>query len=154
LKLIFLAIIIFSHEDNNQETPSHFAILNNRVLIIKYLLEQGAQVNAKDHDERTPLHLAIYQNKQEIAKYSIVRGKANVNAFDINGNTPMHYFSMKGDLNMIQYLVNKGADIHQENNTGKTPLDILREKGYEVAGIIKHFESNVTMIDAVKHNDI
>ena len=44
-------------------------------------------------------------------KYLIEELHADVNAFDHEGNTALHHAAARGDVEMIQYLVSKGADV-------------------------------------------
>ena len=59
-------------------------IKNNKLEIIKLLIENGADVNTRDEDGKTPLH---YVNNVEIAKLLIENG-AEVNAMSNKGQTP------------------------------------------------------------------
>jgi ankyrin repeat protein len=49
---------------------------------------------------------------------------ADVNARDHEGNTALHHAAARGDVEMIQYLVSKGADVKVVNREGKTTADM------------------------------
>ncbi|MCA1584908.1 MAG: ankyrin repeat domain-containing protein [Acidobacteria bacterium] len=49
---------------------------------------------------------------------------ANVNARDHEGNTALHHAASRGDTEMIQYLVSKGADVTTINREGQTTVDM------------------------------
>jgi ankyrin repeat protein len=49
---------------------------------------------------------------------------ADVNAVDHEGNTAMHNAAARGDVEMILYLVSKGADPKAVNREGKTTADM------------------------------
>jgi uncharacterized protein len=49
---------------------------------------------------------------------------ADVNAVDHEGNTAMHNAAARGDIEMIQYLVAKGADPTVINREGKSTADL------------------------------
>ena len=65
--LIFLIIVKdvkwepshkFSAKGNkHKQTPLHFAC-KGHLQIVQYLIEKGADMEAKDRDEQTPLHIA------------------------------------------------------------------------------------------------
>lgn len=59
-------------------------------VIIKLLLEYGAEVNALDGARRTPLHLAARRGNEETARILIRRG-ADIDAKDHKGITPLRY---------------------------------------------------------------
>ena len=58
------------------------------------------------------------------AKYLIEELHVDVNAFDHEGNTALHHAAARGDVEMIQYLVSKGADVKAVTREGKTTADM------------------------------
>ena len=57
-------------------------------------------------------------------KYLVEELHADVNARDHEGNTPLHNAASRGDVEMIKYLVSKGADVKAVNREGKTTADM------------------------------
>ena len=57
-------------------------------------------------------------------KYLIEELKADVNAKDHEGNTALHNAAARGDIEMILYLVSKGADVKAVNREGQTTADM------------------------------
>jgi ankyrin repeat protein len=57
-------------------------------------------------------------------KYLIEELHADVNAADHEGNTALHNAAARGDVEMIQYLVSKGANVKAVNREGKTTADM------------------------------
>ena len=57
-------------------------------------------------------------------RYLIEEIGANVNARDHEGNTPLHNAAARGDVEMIEYLVSKGADVTLVNREGQTTADM------------------------------
>jgi len=49
---------------------------------------------------------------------------ADVNARDHEGNTALHDAAARGDNEMIQYLVSRGADVKAVNRAGQTTVDM------------------------------
>jgi ankyrin repeat protein len=49
---------------------------------------------------------------------------ADVNAKDHDGNTALHHAAARGDVEMILYLVSKGADVKAVNREGQTTADM------------------------------
>ena len=47
-----------------------------------------------------------------------------MNAGDEDGNTAVHNAASRGDNEMIQYLVSKGADVKKVNRRGQTTVDM------------------------------
>jgi ankyrin repeat protein len=57
-------------------------------------------------------------------KYLIEELEADVNARDHEGNTALHHAASRGDVEMILYLVSKGADVKAVNREGQTTADM------------------------------
>ncbi|HEY7289306.1 MAG TPA: ankyrin repeat domain-containing protein [Vicinamibacterales bacterium] len=57
-------------------------------------------------------------------KYLVEDLGADVNAADHEGNTALHNAAARGDVEMINYLVSKGADVKAVNREGKTTADM------------------------------
>ena len=57
-------------------------------------------------------------------KYLIEELGADVNAKDHEGNTALHNAAARGDVEMILYLVSKGADVKAVNREGQTTADM------------------------------
>lgn len=57
-------------------------------------------------------------------KYLVEEIGADVNARDHEGNTALHNAAARGDVEMILYLVSKGADVKAVNREGQTTADM------------------------------
>ena len=57
-------------------------------------------------------------------KYLVEELHADVNARDNDGYTPLHHAAARGDNEMINYLVSKGADVTAVARSGQTTADM------------------------------
>ena len=57
-------------------------------------------------------------------KFLVEELGADVNARDHNGYTPLHHAASRGDNELIQYLVSKGADVKAVARSGQTTVDM------------------------------
>jgi ankyrin repeat protein len=57
-------------------------------------------------------------------KYLVEELQADVNARDHEGNSVLHHAAARGDVEMILYLVSKGADVSALNRKGQTTADM------------------------------
>jgi ankyrin repeat protein len=57
-------------------------------------------------------------------KFLVEEIGVDVNARDADGNTALHNAAARGDNEMIEYLVSKGADVKAVNRSGQTTVDM------------------------------
>lgn len=109
-------------------TPLHYAAWKGCFEIVKLLMDKRANTDAENIYRERPIHLAAAGNDQKIVEL-LIKG-VSVDDTNKNGETPLHYATQNGQLEIAEFLIKKGARIHAKSNSGKTPLDIAREKGY------------------------
>ena len=100
-------------------TPLHWA--TGHAEVTRFLIANGADVNAKDKDGSTPLHRAAREKGPDVAKLLIDNG-ADINAKDKYGRTPLHTAAGNGNDQMVELLIERGAQVDVKANTGATPL--------------------------------
>jgi len=83
--------------------------------IIRYLLAQGARVNARRNSNgETALYEALRNRSFDILTLLIQAG-AEVNLYNKTGDTPLMIASLKNDLQMVDFLKSKGAKFNSPN---------------------------------------
>ena len=133
-------------------TPLHWAASMGRKEVAKLLLVNGADVNAKDDVGGTPLHQAVgtfsrmmlelypshvdandnidistlYEKAGMVPPKTMVEllitNGADVNAKNINYDTPLHGAARAGDAHILKLLIANGADVNAKNIKRDTPL--------------------------------
>jgi len=95
-------------------------------------------------DSMTALHVAVLSNDvYEFRK--ILQKHEDINTVDTFGNTPLHYASMKRNINLMEALINNGAKINVQNNNGRTPLMVTMLNKDCVAQTKKRIKNEVYM---------
>ncbi|GBG33197.1 Ankyrin repeat domain-containing protein 1 [Hondaea fermentalgiana] len=99
--------------------------------VCKWLVEEGgANARAATRTGTTSLHMAAdlgSKDHEEVARLLAGPGKADVNAANAWGLTPLHIAAFRGNLSMVQLLLELGADNSRKDDDGKTPSDYARE---------------------------
>ena len=79
--------------------------------------------SGKDQSGNTPLHYAVEAGSLPNVKYLIEEHNAEINAQDKTNQTCAHIAAYNGDINILKYLVSKGADL---NLVDEDNVSILR----------------------------
>ena len=122
---------------------------NGQLEIVKYLVEHGADLNAKDEDNETAFILASKCGHLGIAKFLVETG-ADVNAEGKFGWTALIYASRRGNLEMVKYLVENVANVNSKYDKGWTALMFASENGN--LEIVKYLLQNGSDVNAKYEN--
>jgi ankyrin repeat protein len=117
------------------------AVFENKMNILKFLIEQGRDLNKGDDDDGvTPLHAAALENNREAAAALLSSG-ARADIEDRYGNTPLlrAVYSYKGDLSVISLLLQHGADPLHKNKGGISPYEFAEK--IEAVDIVRCFDN-------------
>ena len=69
-----------------------------------------------------PIHHAAYEGDLEKVKEILDKNPNQINVQDVQDFTPLHLASGKGHIEIVEFLLNHGADTESETCTGHTPL--------------------------------
>ena len=107
-----------------------YATLGSNVDIIEKLLDKGARLPEKSREEI--FYTLIRDQKIDIIDRLVAHGQFNCNSIWDEKTLLMHAVE-KGDLNMVQYLVDLGADINNniECDYKSSPLALAIENDHE-----------------------
>lgn len=104
---------------HDRRAALHMAIVYEEMTCVKLLIENGADVNLNTDNKEPPLHAAL-QCDISYAKLLLEHG-ADVNiASKTYGFTALHYASSSGNKNMVQLLLEYGADTSIMDDIGFT----------------------------------
>lgn len=107
--------------ENHVHTLLMSAVAHGSINCAKYLIENGASVNAKNFAGYSALHWAAYTGREETLQL-LLDQHADIEARTEDGKTPLHIAAFRGHLTFVQELLKKGADINAVSSNGWTAL--------------------------------
>ena len=117
--------------DNTESNPDErtllmFATIENQQKLVKFLIEQRANLNQQDQSGFTALHFAVFENNFEIVKLLTASG-CDVHIQDHQGNSALWRSVMLTDQysTISKFLISNGADIYLKNRHGVCPHDLF-----------------------------
>lgn len=122
----------FDRETFLKDDSLIYAAEDNSVDIIKYLVEQGKDIEKRLNDYSdgcTALRMASQVNSIESVELLCKLG-ANVNVNSIYG-TPIYIAALEGNLEVIKILLKYGANINYITEDGSTAYEAAVYKGYK-----------------------
>ncbi|KAG2484775.1 hypothetical protein HYH03_016429 [Edaphochlamys debaryana] len=112
--------------DLHKETPLHIAAMYGQFDVVKFLVrEHSVNVDPVNWEGWTPFFCAISRSHIEIADF-LLRNGANLHHATPSGMTAMHIAAWFSQRDGIEYLLQKRAHIHTDNNYGIPPMGMAR----------------------------
>ncbi|KAF6788771.1 ankyrin repeat protein [Colletotrichum sojae] len=101
---------------------------------LQMLLDHGANPEAKDNNGQTMLFTAAGTDRPEVVRHLLTqaaldRNIPDIEARDTKGNTALWHNASRGNLGMLQILLEYGADSETKNDAGQTILFAAAEAG-------------------------
>jgi len=116
-------------KDETGNTPLHYAVMIESVIIMDFLLSKGADINAQNKQLNTPLYEAIQNRKEKISAILIEKG-ADIRKTNIHHQTPLHKAALTNQKVTGELLIAKGAPIDPVDRYQRTPfLYVARQWG-------------------------
>lgn len=111
--------------DEAGRSPLHLAVQNGHLDVVRLLVEGGADPTLLDSNDETPLSMATAQARRDMLDI-LIR-----NASDLAISPfPLVVAAEHGYTEIVQYLVDKGANPAAAEPSGKTPLVAALSKGH------------------------
>ena len=135
-------------KDSDGRSPLHWASEEGALDVMKTLVEAGADVRATDNNADTCFTLAAYFGQTETVRYLVGLPGVEVNHRDNYNETALHWAAEKEYTDMVQVLLDAGADIDIKNNDGRSPLHWASEGGaLDVVKMLVRAGANVRSSD-------
>ncbi|MEW6155980.1 MAG: ankyrin repeat domain-containing protein [Verrucomicrobiota bacterium] len=103
------------------ETPLHRAAGLGQLQVVRFLVENLVDIDARDYNGDTPLHRAAGRGYKAVVEF-LVNAGADVNGKSRSGKTPLHVAASQGHVAVMESLLAFKADPNARDRTGRTPL--------------------------------
>jgi len=107
-------------------TPLHWASRAGSLECLRWLLDLGAEVDARNDAHRTSIQLAAECGRAEAVKLLAAAG-ADMDTQDRKGRSPLHRATYEGHAEAAEALLAAGANSNMQNKNGKTAFEIARK---------------------------
>ncbi|MFA6065943.1 MAG: ankyrin repeat domain-containing protein [Candidatus Babeliaceae bacterium] len=105
------------------QTPLYLAAWHGYMPLVKFLLNNNANINHKTTMRNSVLHEALLRGHDDIVEVLIAHG-ADIHIRDNSGKTALHWAVATGKENIVKLLLAYGADSFISDNDGCTAFTI------------------------------
>lgn len=140
------------------KSPLHLAATEGHRELVRYLLNNGADVDKLNITGESALYLAGKHGHLDIVEDLLERGASlyPVEKECAEGfYPPLYMAAADGDSAFVALLLDKGAKVNQVCNNGETPLHVACGKGhYEVVKTLLSSGANINRATVVRENQL
>jgi len=134
--------------DYKKQSILYHAILNRHLDVAMYLVAKGSNINAVDCNGDTVLHLATAIEFMDLVILLATRCKVKLDENNMGIDTSFHCAARTSYINMVEFLISKGAYVNAVNLKGMT---ILHTVVLMAAKVIYHTPTLKRMVmDVIK----
>jgi ankyrin repeat protein len=127
-KILYLVVLLGISTARAGSYEDYFsAIVQDNASAVQSLLTRGFDANTLDPKGMHGLFLAIREPSPKVADVLIQWPKTNVEFRTAKDESPLMMAALKGQLELVKKLVDRGADV---NKTGWTPLHYAATGGH------------------------
>lgn len=135
-------------------TPLMASAGRNNIAIAELLIEKGADIEAKDDDGINALVYASTYNNEEMVKFLLEKGADANTVCEIENEhidispTPLMNAAYRGNTNIINMLLENGADINYTTDYGMTALMMAASfNQFEAAKVLLENNADTSITD-------
>ncbi len=132
---------ILIRKDYNGYSPVIWAIMYNKIDVLRIMYNYFIPLDLKDDNNLNPLHWACKLNNFDALK--LLLNFYDVNSKDNFGNTPLHYACINQNLIITNYLLSKGASPYIANISSLSPIDLAKNNKKLLQLFYKYYKDKI-----------
>lgn len=119
-------------KDRYGRTALQYAILGGNINAFEILFRAGANIHLQNSFKESAVHIAAAWNRTEMVKRMVMVGRLDINSTSkFSGFTLLHSAAVNCNLELIQFLIQHGADVNRKSGdvkkneilvNGRTPV--------------------------------
>jgi len=111
------------------KTPLMYAVMKNKLDVIKYLIKKHANINSEDRLGDSVLNYVVKYGNLETVKYFVENKLLPLNWKDLEGVSLFMSVCERGEEGIVKYLISKGVDVNIRDKYGDSPLFYAAKSG-------------------------
>ena len=131
---------LVSERSHDGWTPLHLAAFFGRTEIVKMFLDAGASMLAKssNNESNLPINAAAAGRRNDVVRLLVARGcPPDARASD-EGYTALHLAANNGNVELVEFLMQSGADPSLKTGSGETAHDLAVKQGHVIPVLKGH----------------
>lgn len=131
-----IGLLLKNGADINQKSPFQWTALHKICIssntdMIRFLVEQGANITDTTSGGDSAVHLASRLRKTASGLHFLIKKGAQLNSKNKLGYSPLHIACLYGNHEGVTLLIKNGASICAIDSEGKTPFAIMKPEAPE-----------------------
>ena len=118
-------------------TPLHLAAFFGRLELVKMLLDAGASMMtiSNNNESNLPINAAAAGRRNDVVRLLVERGcPPDARASD-QGYTALHLAANNGNVELVEFLLQAGADRNLKTGSGETARDLAVKQGHSIPSL-------------------
>ena len=122
IRVLSRGLIGIDEVNSTGSTPLIAAALFRDSLVVRTLLDRGADVTIADHTGATALHMSANRGHLAVTELLLMAGADTEVAVYVEGFTPLRMAAQEGHLGVVVVLIDAGADLNSRAFNGTSVL--------------------------------